>query len=181
MKREEIDKRWENLWMPAIVHWSYHVNRFELGSRSDPVSWLDKPYRCVVIGCLLIDLVMLIDSYRSMIVRFTSPATRGFLLPLLSLVSSLCGERKPLGPGYSHVCRIMEWMMNEAEMFFKTVFCPMNVHTIITLPSASPKMIDCCSGGQMRQVTALWQENKNKQTKPKTILVLIMTIIALYW
>ena len=39
----------------------------------------------VVSGCLLIDLVMLIDTYRSMIVRFVSPATRDFLLPLLSL------------------------------------------------------------------------------------------------
>ena len=40
--------------------------------------------RCVVIGCLLINLMMLIDTYRSMIVRFAAPATRGFLLPLLS-------------------------------------------------------------------------------------------------
>ena len=72
-------------------------NRFELGSRSDPASWLEESYRCVVIGGLLIDLVMLIDAYRSMIVRFTSPATRGFLSPLLSLSNclSLRGERKP--------------------------------------------------------------------------------------
>ena len=48
-------------------------------------SSLRKPFRCVVIGCLLIDLVILIDSYRSMIVRFSSPAARGFLSPLLSL------------------------------------------------------------------------------------------------
>ena len=34
---------------------------------------------------LVIDLVMLIDSYRSMIVRFTSWVTRGFLSPLLCL------------------------------------------------------------------------------------------------
>ena len=55
---------------------------------------------CVVIGCLLIDLVMLIDS---MIVKFTSSATRGFSLRFfLSLVSSLHGEKNPgyLGPGY---------------------------------------------------------------------------------
>ena len=79
VSREKIDKRWENLWLATTVDWSYRANRFELGSRSDPVSWLEEPYRCVVIGCLLI------DSYRSMIVRFASRATRGFLLPLLSL------------------------------------------------------------------------------------------------
>ena len=51
--------------------------------------------------CLLIDLVMLIDSCHSMIVRFASPTTRGFShCFFLSLVSSLHGERKPLGPGY---------------------------------------------------------------------------------
>ena len=50
---------------------------------------------CVVIGCLLIDLVMLIDS---MIVRFTSSAIRGFSSRFfLSLVSSLHGEKKNLG------------------------------------------------------------------------------------
>ena len=43
---------------------------------------------------------MLIDSYCGMIVSFASPATRRFLSPLLSLVLSLCSERKPLGPGY---------------------------------------------------------------------------------
>ena len=46
---------------------------------------MEEPYRCVVIGCLLIDLVMLTDSYRSMIVRFASWVTRGFLSPLLCL------------------------------------------------------------------------------------------------
>ena len=45
--------------------------------------------RCVVISCLLISLVMLIDTYRSMTVRFTLPTTRGFLLSLLSLSSRL--------------------------------------------------------------------------------------------
>ena len=40
---------------------------------------------CNVIGYLLIDLVVLIDSYRSMIVRFASRVTRGFLSPLLCL------------------------------------------------------------------------------------------------
>ena len=47
--------------------------------------WLSLTDRRVVIGCLLIDLVMLIDTYRTMIVRFAVRATRGFLLPLLSL------------------------------------------------------------------------------------------------
>ena len=93
---------------PATVDWSYRANKFELGSRSNPVSWLEEPYgvlwlavvnwqlRYVVIGCLLIDVMMLIDTYRSMIVRFASPATRGFLSPLLSL-SSLRDERKQFG------------------------------------------------------------------------------------
>ena len=49
---------------------------------------------CVVIGCLLIDLVVLIDSYRSMIMRFASPATRGFLSPLLSLSCLVSSRRK---------------------------------------------------------------------------------------
>ena len=98
VKREKIDKRWENLWLPATVDWSYRANRFELGARSDPASWLEEPYRCVTIGWLLIDLLMLIDSYRSMIVRYTLWVTWGFLLPLRSLsLLSLCGERKPLG------------------------------------------------------------------------------------
>ena len=92
--RERIEKRWENLWLPATVDWSYRANRFELGSRSDPASWLEEPYRCVVIGCLLIDLVMLIDTYRSMIVRFASPATRGLLSPLS--LSSLFAAKENL-------------------------------------------------------------------------------------
>ena len=46
--------------------------------------WLLLTDRYVVTGCLLIDLVMLIDN---MIVRLASPAARGFLSPLLSLSS----------------------------------------------------------------------------------------------
>ena len=46
--------------------------------------WVLLTDRCVVIGCLLIELMMLIDTYHSMIVRFTSPTTRHFL-SLLSL------------------------------------------------------------------------------------------------
>ena len=61
--------------------------------------WLLLTDRCVVIGCLLIDSL---DTYRSMIVRFTLLATRGFSCRFfLSLVLSLHGERKPLGPGNS--------------------------------------------------------------------------------
>ena len=45
---------------------------------------------------MLTDLVMLIDSYRSMIVRFASPATRGFLSPLLSLSSRLFAVKENL-------------------------------------------------------------------------------------
>ena len=44
--------------------------------------WLVLTDRCVVIVCLLIDSR---DTYHSMIVRFASPATRGFLSPLLSV------------------------------------------------------------------------------------------------
>ena len=47
-----------------------------------------------LIGCLLIDLVVLIDTYRSMIVRCASPATRGFLSPLLSLSCLVSLRRK---------------------------------------------------------------------------------------
>ena len=68
------------------IDWSYRANRFELGSRADPASWLEEPYnvsdvlavvsdRCVITGCLLIDLMMLIDPYHSMIVRLALPAT----------------------------------------------------------------------------------------------------------
>ena len=38
VKREKIDKRWENLWLPTTADRSYCTNRFELGSRSDPAS-----------------------------------------------------------------------------------------------------------------------------------------------
>ena len=81
---EERENR-EDVRKPLVTRdsWSYCTNRFELGSRSDPASWLEEPYRCVVIGCLLINLVMLIDSYRSTIVRFASGVTRGFLSPFL--------------------------------------------------------------------------------------------------
>ena len=44
LQEEKRNRRWENLWWPATVDWSYHANRFELGSRSDPASWLEEPY-----------------------------------------------------------------------------------------------------------------------------------------
>ena len=45
--------------------------------------------------------MMLIDSYGNMIVRFKSPATRGFLSPVLSLSSLVSLRRKKTsGPGY---------------------------------------------------------------------------------
>ena len=50
--------------------------------------------KCAVIGCvLIIVLVMLIDTYRSMM-RFASPVTRGFFSPLLSLPSQSSGSIK---------------------------------------------------------------------------------------
>ena len=95
VKREKEVAR-ENLWWQVTVVWSYCANQ---RTRVKIWPWR-KTDRCIVIGCLLIDLVMIIDTYRSMIVRFTLPATRGFLLSLLSHSSlfSLHGKRKPLGP-----------------------------------------------------------------------------------
>ena len=55
--------------------------------------WLLLTDRCVVIGCLLINSC---DTYRSMIVRFASLATRGFLSPLLSLLSHLFAMKENL-------------------------------------------------------------------------------------
>ena len=63
MKREKIGERWDNLWLHATADWSYRANRYVLGSSSDPASWLEEPYTCVIIVFLLIYLVMLIDSY----------------------------------------------------------------------------------------------------------------------
>ena len=71
--------------------------------------WLMLTDRCVVIGCLLI---VSRDTYRSMIVRFASPATRGFL-SLLLFLTSLCGKRKPLGPGYSSLYSIPTDTIND--------------------------------------------------------------------
>ena len=96
------ERKGENLWLAAAVDWSYRANRFELGSRSDTASWLEEPYsrlvtdRCVVIGCLLINVMMLIiiDTYHSMIMRFALSATRGFLSPLLSLSHLVSSWRK---------------------------------------------------------------------------------------
>ena len=74
----------------------------------DLISQGEEPYRCVIIGCLLIDLVMLIDTYHSIIVRFALPTTRGFFHHFyFSLVSSLHSRRKPLGPGYTK-CNTLE-------------------------------------------------------------------------
>ena len=69
--------------------------------------------RCVVIGCLLTDSH---DTYCSMIVRFTSPATRGFLLPLLSLSCLVSSRRKKhLGPGYLALGSLIEISLNSMQ------------------------------------------------------------------
>ena len=105
MKREKIDKRSENLWLPTTVDWSYRANRFELGSRSDPASWLEELYSVLWLAVvnwqvccywLLVNLILwcIIDSYRSMLVRFALPATRGFISPLLSLSCLVSSRRK---------------------------------------------------------------------------------------
>ena len=45
-RREEKrgEGRGENLSLSLTVDWSYSPNRFELGSRSYPASWLEEPY-----------------------------------------------------------------------------------------------------------------------------------------
>ena len=48
-KREKEVAR-ENLWLPATDDWSYRANRFKLGSRSDPASWLEETYKRILIG-----------------------------------------------------------------------------------------------------------------------------------
>ena len=117
MRRVERERRWENLWLPVTVDWSFRANRFELAGGQDLAllpdwrnliaysDWLlltdrcvvntvyDKDDRCVVTGCLLIDSR---DTYASMIMRFA----RFSLTASFSLVSSLRGERKPLRSGY---------------------------------------------------------------------------------
>ena len=97
--RREERERWENLWLPATADWSYRANRFELGSRSDPTSWLEEPYSVTWLAfvnwqvcCYWLLVNRLSWPYRSTKVRFGSPATRGFLSPLLSL-SSLVSSR----------------------------------------------------------------------------------------
>ena len=112
VEREKIDEVIKPLVIPPTVDWSYCANRFELGSRSDPASRLEEPYS-VIIGCLLIDHVMLIDSHRSMIkplvaddanltiidcesLIFTLPEVFSRRTLSLSLFSSLRGERKSL-------------------------------------------------------------------------------------
>ena len=82
----EREKRWENLWLPATVNWSYCANRFELGSRSDPISWLGEPYSVLWLAvanwqvcCYWLVVNWSHDVDCHMIVRFASPATKGFL------------------------------------------------------------------------------------------------------
>ena len=102
--KQRGEKRWENLWLPATVDWSYRANIFELGSRSDPASWfIEEPYSIfwlAIVNWQVFCYWLLVSQfswhlYHSMIVRLTSPATRGCLLFLHS-------ERKPLGPGYQY-------------------------------------------------------------------------------
>ena len=103
-KRREKREKWENLWLPMTVDWSYCANRFELGSRSDPASWLEEPYSVLWLAvvlywqvcCYWLPVNWSHDVDCHMIVRFTSPATRGFLSPLLSL---FCRRKKTSGTG----------------------------------------------------------------------------------
>ena len=94
--REKRERRWENLWLPTTVDWSYRANRFELGSRSDPASWLEEPYSVLWLAVVnwqvccywLLDNNWSHDVDCHMIVRFASPTTRGFLSPLLSFFAA---------------------------------------------------------------------------------------------
>ena len=94
-KRREKREKWEDLWLPMTVDWSYCANRFELGSRSDPASWLEEPYSVLWLAvvlywqvcCYWLPVNWSHDVDCHMIVRFISSATRGFLSPLLSLFS----------------------------------------------------------------------------------------------
>ena len=69
------------LWLSVTVDWSYRANRFELKRSNLLIGRTLQVYHY----WLLVNLVMLIDSYCSMIVRFTSFATIGFLSSVLSL------------------------------------------------------------------------------------------------
>ena len=142
--------RRENLWLPATVDWSYRADlRFELRSRSDPASWLEEPYRCVVIGCLLIDLVMLSDSYLSMIVRFASPVTTGFLSPLLlSLLSCLIVVKENLWDqgsivvmGTKKIPKTLAQNNNNINRFWETKVTPVQPrHLVCGSQDKEPQM-----------------------------------------
>ena len=98
---ERREKRWENLWLPKTVNWPYCANRFELGSRCDPASWLEEPYSKLwlavvnwqVLCCYWLLVNWSHDLDYHMIVRFTSPATRGFLWLLSSRWKKSSGTR----------------------------------------------------------------------------------------
>ena len=57
------------------------------------------------IGCFLIDLVMLIVNH-SVMMRFASPATRGFLSPLLSLSSLFMAKENLWDQGIIQSCSL---------------------------------------------------------------------------
>ena len=82
--------------------------------------WLLLTDRCALIW-LLVNRSL--DAYRSMIVRFASSATRGFLSPLLSLFP-LRDERKPLeiaGQFPSQFRRRSNFQLNEAKGFIPSL------------------------------------------------------------
>ena len=87
---------------------------------------------CVVIGCLLINSR---DTYRSMIVRFTSPATRGFLLPLLFL-SRLFAAKENLWDQGILTPRFWSWACHPTYMAasYKTLWKYWNFWIAATLP-----------------------------------------------
>ena len=72
-QKREGEKRWGSLWLSATVDLNHTWHQY-IWTRSDPVSWLEESYRlvysdwllltdrCVVTGCLLINLMILYNE-----------------------------------------------------------------------------------------------------------------------
>ena len=161
-----------SMWLSTTVNWSYHTNRFELGSRSDPASWLEEPFSILWLAVvnwqvcyvfLFINLVMLIDTYRSMIVRIVSPAIRGFLLPLLSqsCLLSLC-TKENLWDQDMTVWNCRNFLANSCHQF-SPLSVAMKSHKWLchwTAPHLTPKLVPallpCWARMHSIQETSLW-------------------------
>ena len=84
--------------------------------------WLLLTDRFVVIGCLLgVNIVHHMIDYRSMIERFTLPATRGFLLPLLSLSSLSLFSRL----SFSLLSSLLSPLLSSAKLSYFSLRIPL--------------------------------------------------------